>query len=386
MRSFPNKVGSTSEDGVLNARPADQAATGRSVRTLTAVNLLCVCGAVLGVSSLFCTWFYLMSCGEVIASAPFCDQSWNFLIRQISVADLWSLGSLSFLAGTILAFFTTLSGFLQFAGIISCVLDIQDRIHGFERMAASDLGYGVGLGLPMAVLSASVVLYSMFMPLGPGVGRSHSGLRDRLLVFRLGAVSEGEPSASKPEAVRQRLRRFVLRCGRWISFLVAVSLVSVGLVSIDGDLYQSEPPLEQVGGGIEIDVNTFTFGYPTYWGEHYLTLSDGETSVRWDLTAQELSNGSWCTVAFGNRSLGTLEVSLIAVELLGDGQFGAGDSLIMVTQLDTPFEEDVAYGLTWFNSIDTLPPRQPQMVTFVVYDGGIDSWDSTPSRRLWARW
>lgn len=374
---------STSLEGILSV-DSTRRNPEEGKRRIRAVNVLCLCGAVIGIASVFCTWSFLVSSGEIIASESLVERLDPFS------SNLWFAGSAIFLVGTVVALFTTLSGFVQFAGIVVYVAAIRDRTAELEGVPASDFSFGIGLGLMMGVVSASAVLFSVFLPAGPGLRTAPATLLDRLLVFRRGAASRVGSAAAKAEAA-ERAKAFFRSQGKWVSFIVATSLVSAGLVSVDGGLYPTDPLLEQVGGGIEIDVNSFAvvaFGLACDWSEHTLRLSDEQASIEWVLASEELSNGSWCAVDFGSRVLGSLVVSLTVIDQSGDGRFGSGDSLVVVAQNGTAFAEDVAYGLEWTETgpPPTIPPSGSYSVsvTFVIYEGSIDSWSmmDVPGFRL----
>jgi hypothetical protein len=363
------KLTSPESAGGVDSAGRNAEAEERGVR---AVNVLCLCGAVIGIASVFCTWSFLVSSGEIIASTSLVEHLDPYPFSP----GLWFLGSVIFLAGTVIALFTTLSGFVQFAGIVVYVEAIRERAAELEGIPASDFAFGVGLGLMMGVVSSSVILFSMVLPAGQGLRTGPATLLDRILVFRLGAVRSSGSATAKAE-VAEPVEGFFRSRGKWVSFIVATSLVSVGLVSVDTALYTVAPLVEQVAAGVEIDVNTLMYGYPCDYEERALRVSGEGASVEWILASEELSNGKWCVVDFGSRALGPLVISLTAMELSGDGRFGAGDSLVLVCQNGTAFTESNIYRLSWIDTtaVPRLPPPSYPTVFFVITpDGSIDSW------------
>lgn len=361
--------GSTQEVG-LSDEEAQRKKTGqiwspsppapRRVRGPPAVNVLALCGAVIGVAAILCTWFtWDFWVGTSSMSL------WAFLTRDgFAIRHIVDLGGVLFVSATIAALFTQVSGSVQIIGLAMVFTDAADH-------AAMEIGFYMG------VLSAAIILASVAFPVGPGFEAGSYHLRNRLVVIGRKASQPEKQGVKGGFSPKQRLRRLFRANGKWISLLVAVSIWSVTVVSYENDFFRDNPLLLQVSGGVAIESDALgSVGF--LWTGFRLTLSHGENSVGWNFSNPELASGAWCAVNLGYRNLGALNVSLTAVERGGDPErwssFGPGDQLVLVAQNGTSFEDEVIYSIWW--KTDQAIGWTGIEISFVFHDGDLDSWVS----------
>ena len=329
----------------------------RHVRGPPAVNVLALCGVVVGVAAVFCTWFKWD-----FLSGTWSRSLWDFLtLEGFAVNNFVDLGILLFVSATIAALFTQVSGSVQIAGLAMIYMDVADR-------------GGMGIGFYMGVFSVAIILASAAFPIGPGFETGPYTLRNRLAVFGLRTSQPERQGVKGGHSLRLRFGRLFRANGKWISLLVAVSIWSVTVVSYENDFFRDDPLLTQVGGGFVAD--SFSFGGAAFFlsGIMRLSLNEGENSVSWNFSNPELVSGFWCAVDLGYRNLGSMNVSLTAVNQNGDEFFGADDQLIVIARNGTSFEDDVVYSMSlvsyWIN------PTSGIEISFILDDGVLDSWIS----------
>ena len=391
--------------GVSGETSASETGAARSEVPLSGtLNVLCVCGAIVGLAAVFCSWLVVTegNAGESTSLATILDEG----------ASLWRdwegyFGlSLLFVIGTVLAFVSPLSGLLQALGLGVIAWRVLDA-----RSSLADGGYegefGVGLGFYLGALSAGLVVISLIVPQGPGFETGVHGLRNRLLVLARMKTSvvyykRWSLARDPPRRLRERLSdgrsrlysRLSKKPGKWTAFVVATCVWSFTVVSLGGDFPEDGRLVTPIEDGIAVD--SYSFGLsPTFpYYAYHLSLEDGENATGWRFSdyrlddsgiesyplelsseAQELDDGSWCAVDLGSKHLGDVEVSLTVIEQMGDGILSGCDSLVVTAENGTHFEEDRVYSI-WWRTNRALSWTGTE-ISFVIHDGEIDSCVST---------
>lgn len=320
-------------------------------------NVLALCGVVIGLSAVFCTWFrWDYSFGTWSTSL------WDFLTREwFTVSNLADLGGLLFVSATLAALITQVSGLVQIAGLAMVFADFADRA-------------AMGIGFYMGILSAALVIASIAFPVGPGFEAGPCSLRNRFSVFGRRKSQPDRKAVNERHSLRLRMGRLLRANGKWISLLVAVSIWFATVVVYENDFFRDDPLLTQVEGGFTAD--SFSFGGAVFHLSENLLLSldDGENSVSWSLSNTELELGMWCVADLGYRNLGSLNVSLTALNHNGDEYLGPDDQLIVLARNGTSFEEDVVYSISL--KYNKLVPLSGVIISFVFHDDVLDSWVS----------
>jgi len=323
------------------------------------INVPALCGAVIGVASFFCPWFRF----------DWMDATWSrtlwslFVHNWYDINHLWILGSVLFVLGTIAALVTQMSGMLQVAGLALTVTNLQEISPGDTVL---------GIGFYMGLLSASIILGSWAYPIGPGLESGAPESRRRFVVIMRGVPLSGTQSVHEKRPLGSRVRQMFHAHGKWISILVAVSVWSVTVVSYETDFFSKDQLLTQVGSSVIIEGSSF--GIAFHWDGYLLSLHDGDNGVAWNFSDPELVAGTWCAVDLGERSLGSLSVSLTAVNQNGDLYFGLNDQLVLTAQNGAFFEEDVIYSIWW--KTDRMLSWSGIEISFMFHDGDLESWVS----------
>lgn len=326
------------------------------VRGPPVINVLALCGVVIGVASVICRW-YMWGSSAAGSSASI----WTFLSHGFDGRVVLVLGSVLFILGTVAALVTQASGLVQIAGLGIIVVDMPDDTL-------------LGIGFYMGMTSAAIIMASVACPIGPGFESRPACLRYRLHVIARGQSHPLRPEARGMRPPSLRVRHLLRENRKWLSILIAVSAWSITVASYENDLAE-DPLLTQVEGGVAIDANTF--GTPTQsflWDRYRISLYEGDGAVGWNFSNPEIVSGTWCTVDLGQKTLGPLRVSLTVVNDDGGESFGPGDRLVLVAQDGTSFEEDITYRI-WLKT-NMMIAWSGMEISFVFHDGNLHSWVS----------
>jgi hypothetical protein len=144
------------------------------------VNLLCGVGACIGVAALFLTWIY-EPLHVTIRNEP-------TIVYMVATQYLYYGAAVVFLIGTVVAFVSPLGGVLQVAGLIVFALGIVDSGND-QWLKGYDPQQELRIGMYLGIVSCSLVLASLFRPLGTGKLRP-ARVRHIRLVERLLTVSQ----------------------------------------------------------------------------------------------------------------------------------------------------------------------------------------------------
>jgi hypothetical protein len=330
------------------------------VRGPPVFNVLTLCGVVIGVAAIFCSWFrWDLSVGTWSTTL------WEYLTHgYFRVNHLGDVGIALFILGTIAALFSQMFGAVQIAGLAMVFTDVADRAM-------------MGIGFYMGIFSAAVVLASVAFPIGPGFESGTISLRNRFTVFGYGAAQPERQGVKGRYPLRPGLGRLFRANGKWISLLVAVSIWSFTVVSYENGFFRNDPLLTQVEGGFVADSSSFGItAIPLHEGAG-ISMHDEENRVHWNFSNPELVAGKWCAVNLGYRNLGALNVSLTVVNHNGDQYFGPNDQLAVIAQNGTFFEDDVVYHIQWVYGVyDRYYLVSPAFgFSFVFHDGDlVDCW------------
>jgi hypothetical protein len=333
---------------------------------MRSVNVLSLCGVVIGVAASLCAWHYYALPGYFGTYTL-----WDTLLHNYHSGDiLFFLGSLVFMAGTAAATITPLSGLVQVTGLSMYavkILSIAPQADGVT---------GVLIGFYAGAMSAAMVVMSLLVPMGPGFGNSPGRLKTRLLVFSGFGTGHLSRSRSGPRGVAKSL----LANRKWVSVLVVVMLASTFLVMQDRDLYREHELLSAAGEGVLLypcypDKGLFT-GLP--WESFRLSMYQGDSVVGWTFQNDGLDDGAWSALSLGTKTLGDLNVSLTVVDMTGNGIVGLGDYVVVTAQDGTTFSDGTVYSLYW--KTNRTIAWTGWEVSFVFQDGHLDSWVSEIAR------
>lgn len=372
---------------------ADQSKSRSDEVTTTYVrstNVLCLCGLVLGLAAMFCTWTYL--------SDPDSFSTSFFVPPLHTSSNLSFTGVQLFILGTALAIVTPLSGVVQAGGLAAYAVGVMDRAAEISAHSDGTIEFGLSVGFYAGVVSAALVLGSLVRPMGPGFGSTRVDIMRRLRVF-----SDGRPRrkriyryhgprmrrdiAWKPKMSAAGLKAFLSSRRKWVAMLVAFMLVSLVLALQQHDFLRDEPPLDTVEGGVVLELSRDKpLMVVRSWGNSSLSMNAGESYVGWTFQTTGLDGGVWSVLSMGRESIGSLNVSLTVIDRLGDGRSGPGDRLVVTAQDGTAFAEDVVYRLRWRTNLSdpyegtARADYATWAVSFVFHDGHMDSWISQETR------
>lgn len=328
------------------------------------VNVLCLCGAIIGVAAALSSWvcYSEMGYSVTVALGEYIQPS-----HYDSFHPLLFYGGMLFVVGTLLSFLTPLSGIVQGTGLSLFAVD-------FLGISAhlDDVEVVLRTGFYAGIVSAALVLASLFVPMGPGFGSVRHGFRHRLSVFR-GA------RPGRNVRVAQRLRAIetsALAQRKWASLLVAVILASAVMVFHDRDFFREEEALVPIMGGVQLypcspDLGLFAGGA---WESYRVSLYEGDSGVGWTFQSDGLDGGTWSALSLGTGILGDLNVSLTVIDVSGDGIVHYGDSLVFTVNDGAAFSDDVVYRLFWKTNRSIAWTGWE--VSFVFHEGHLDSWVS----------
>jgi len=164
------------------------------------VNVLCLAGVVIGLLAVLLPWVTITPNGD-----PGDFRIDDYVIKfGEGVADYrwWiAVGAFAFLAGTALAFSTSLGGVVQGTGLAFTA--IGGFVVGdpeFFRDSAEGGIVAPGPGMYLAVASASLVLASMALPIFIGTKKPAEGRDPRFIAWRMkrGKKGDGQGTAGGP--------------------------------------------------------------------------------------------------------------------------------------------------------------------------------------------
>jgi hypothetical protein len=141
------------------------------------INILCLIGAIIAVVASILPWLnnlLSLSAGEspIDLAFSFHYSKWNGL----------QLTSIIFVLGAFVAFFTPLGGIVQLTGVlffIATVNAINNEIFAIYAFNRFSIEWNIAFG----IVSASISIVSMMIPLGIGFKGHSINFSDRLLTF-----------------------------------------------------------------------------------------------------------------------------------------------------------------------------------------------------------
>jgi hypothetical protein len=363
--------------GVDPPRPASVAVENTHGRS---INILCLCGLILGIAAVFSTWTYYSE-GDYTST--------TYLITILPPTVLIAGASL-FVLGTILAILTPLAGLVQVAGLVGFLAPTMDRAALWSEHSGGSVEFGPSVGFYVGVLSAVLVLASLIHPMGPGFGRSRTTLRRRFFVYTSGKhrrkrewVYHGprmkHKRAREWKISLSPLRAALSRHRKWVAMLVSFMLVSLFIGLYENDFLAEEQPLEQVRGGVFLELfPEDVLAGSNYWEAFHLSASQGDSGTGWTFQNSGLDGGVWSVLDLGKRSLGPLNLSLTIIDRQGNGVASPGDKLVITAQDATVFADDTVYSLYW--RTNRTIAWTGWEVSFEFHDGCLDSWISEQVR------
>ena len=360
-------------------------------KRLRSINVLTLCGLVLGVAAIFCTWTYTSSPSRLDFS--YFTSYWpssSHLLYGIS-----SIGPWLFLLGTAFAVITPLAGLAQAAGLLAFAVSMLDGAALASDRSDGLISLGASIGFYVAVLSASVTILSLVHPIGPGFGPDKVELGRRLTVFYTGRTFKRRAyvyHGLRPRRMRMPslgisgtgVRAAVSAHKKWFAMFAALLLVSLVLVLYENAFFMDRPPLDTIEGGVVLELSRDSPLFVGFlWDDSSVGVGTNGSHASWNLSVDGLDGGAWVAANVGSECIGPLNLSVTVVDLLGDGMSSQGDRLILTAQDGSSFVEDVVYGLSWRTVVGS--PEETYYaewsVGFMFHDGNLDSWVS--SGTLW---
>ncbi len=144
------------------------------------LNLLCLTGVVLGVFSIFINWRNVASNGVSYSNL---QTPSAFFANLFPPNNDFMFYGFAFVAGTTISIFSPLGGFVQLPSALLVYSEIYSLPAWFGPPFAIQTSPAAGLSI--ALISASVVVVSLFIPAGTGLKIGFSNLRQRLSVFQI---------------------------------------------------------------------------------------------------------------------------------------------------------------------------------------------------------
>jgi len=141
---------------------------------------MCLTGVSLGIISIFINWRYVTADETSYSGSQTLSAFFANLFPPNS--DFMFYG-FAFVAGTIISMFSPLGGFVQLPSGLLIYSEIYSLPHWFGPPYPVQTYPDAGLFL--ALISASVVLISLILPIGTGLKLGFSNLRQRLSVFQI---------------------------------------------------------------------------------------------------------------------------------------------------------------------------------------------------------
>lgn len=310
------------------------------------VNLLCLIGAILGVSTFLMPWIYIES-GISRSDMTFLEG----LLRICSASGLL-IAFTVFMVGTMLTFVSPTASFLQISGLVAFY-------HFFDPTSiGTDYSRGLSVGYAIAISSSALVLTSYVWPIGPGCTDAGSRRRLRYRIFYLTPYEGGQ------EALQLCLARDYdsvegHRSLRWlVMFVAAISIILLMLVAA----YFTHEPREEmveVDGGVMLifgqDGAVTPYGL---WDGSQLRLADGQAEVSWVLQYDSWDGGSesgWNSISLETRNLSGVLITPTVVDWTVPRALSSGDLLVLraksASQTYESFTEGTEYTLRWNTSL-----------------------------------
>lgn len=338
----------------------------RAVGYGRSINVLCICGAIIGVAAVFCEWTYFSQVDYFVTGNLI-----DYIVpdRYHDPLDLSLIGGLIFVLGTGLAFVTPLSGLVQASGMVAFAIEIRNRASDVSSYSDGTMEFGLWIGFYVGIASAAIVLLSIPVPMGPGIERHRYDIRNRLFVFNGWRIGRKAHHIKRPKLVAKA----IIIHRKWVSILIAVMLASTILVLHDRDFFREDPLLAEVMGGVILepcspDLGLYAAGP---WESYHISMYEGENGTGWAFQNAGLDDGTWSALPLGEKAIGDLNVSLVIIDKWGDGMVGFGDSLVFTAQDDKMFVDDVVYRLLW--STNRTIAWSGWEISFMFHDGNLDS-------------
>ena len=127
------------------------------------VNMLCIVGAVIGVVAVFLTWIH----EPPSMPSPPSIQYDPTIAYMVTNQYLYYGASVAFLVGTVAAFATPLGGVLQTGGLLVFAAGIIDSGNDLW-LDGIDPQQELRAGMYLGIVSCTLVMTSLFSPLGTG--------------------------------------------------------------------------------------------------------------------------------------------------------------------------------------------------------------------------
>jgi len=338
------------------------------------VNVLCLIGAVIGLTAVFLTWSWIR-----VGFFQEEHSIWHFVSDMLphDPLDLFVVSGVLFVFGSLLALLTPAGGLLQAIGLAGFYFREVDKE---EWLPSSAVG-GLAIGWYLGILSAALVLASMVLPLGIGYSDLTMNWSRRLRVFFSYESKAGASTGTHASIIGVIIRS--IKDGNRLSQVLAIVI----LIMVASAIYANSPdrapePLREVEGGILWTVDfSLSIGYK--WNVSSLNLSDGTNSVVWITESDSLEKGSWSSVAFETKTFNGMALVLTVTDWNGDGRMDVGDLLTLTTTNQVSFADGVPYTLT-FNrhNASWIPPPHYVEIYFEFQNGDLESRGSIEPKGL----
>jgi hypothetical protein len=303
-------------------------------------NLLCVIGAVLGVSTFLMPWIW--------TEWGIAQSEWLFLevLPNSCTMSGWRVALVVFMIGTILAFASPMASFIQAAGLYGFY-------HFFNPTSGgTDFENGLSIGYAVAILSAALVLSSFVRPAGPGCDDAESRHRLRYKTFHLLPRRDGQDSQSLREPRSHGQGRGGRNMQWFVMFATAISIILLALAASFAT-HEPREQLVEVNGGVMLVLGQNGMVIPRgCWNGSQLSLADGDAEVSWVLQNESWEQGpegGWNSVSFETMNLSGVLVTPTVVDWTVPGYLSPGDLLVLAAESATQpyksFTEGTEYTL-----------------------------------------
>jgi len=147
------------------------------------INLLCLSGAIFGIVAIFLPWMVYQSDSPDLSYVG---------SRGFSLLDLMQMGApgilhgfivfgIVFFAGSIIAFFSGIGGFVQLIGVIFLFKEIA--YYPFSISVDPQIEIVAGIGAYIGLLAALITIVSILMPIRIGTLPREKSIKNRIFAW-----------------------------------------------------------------------------------------------------------------------------------------------------------------------------------------------------------
>jgi hypothetical protein len=338
------------------------------------INILCLVGAVVGFAAIFSPWTWMDGFSRYPNNL---DDIISYLYHIL--AGNWMLpGGVIFCFGVLFSFLTPLGGIAEAIGLALFLVDARVWIGNMDGPSTTA---GFGAGFYLGIVSSAIICFSAWKPMGIGYGEGQRRSRDWRFPTFASSISDSTKSSQMREEKKPSILRSFRSSRKWTAGLVVAVVMGAAYVAVANYPYEDPQPLTQIEGGVAWSISSSMFA-----GGSSLkyVLNDSIDSVSWNWTRVQSDDLTWGSYDLGNRSLGSLNVSLTFIDWDGNGYPSVGDAVTLVAGGAYGFSEDTVYRLSprpnvsirWLDII-SKPSYGITEISFRFHDGSLESWVSS---------